>query len=139
MLKSFTTQFKLGGEGGPPDGLWPVVRTCKYSHKLQNQLANFHRVESCPEGYPHLAAFLDSDENFMQYRRFGYLQSRLLLYKQDELRSLEEELDCLDKEDDDNIMMKRYLKSRDLDAKRGGERIELLQKIETKFKEYGKL
>jgi hypothetical protein len=96
-------------------------------------------VESCPEGYPHLAAFLDNDENFMQYRRFGYLQSRLLLYKQDELRSLEEELDCLDKGDNDSAKTRRYLKSRDLDTKRGGERIELLGKIETKFKEYGTL
>jgi hypothetical protein len=32
----------------------------------------------------------------MIYRRFGYLQSRLLLEKQEELRVLEEELDILD-------------------------------------------
>jgi hypothetical protein len=31
---------------------------------------------------PRLAALLDSDENFMLYRRFGYLQARLLLHKQ---------------------------------------------------------
>lgn len=46
----------------------------------------------CPRGYPRLAAFQDSDECFMLYRRFGYLQSRVLSDKQDELRELEEEL-----------------------------------------------
>jgi hypothetical protein len=94
-------------------------------------------VESCPEGYPQTAAFLDSDENFMLYRRFGYLQSRIILHKQDELRALEERLDRLDQKDDEDEKTKRYLKSRDLDDKRNGPRRELLETIETKFKEYG--
>jgi hypothetical protein len=96
-------------------------------------------VESCPKGYPNLAAFLDSDENFMLYRRFGYLQSRLLLHKQDELRALEEKLDLLDKRDNIDPETQRFLKSRDLDDKRGGPRKALLETIETKFKEYGNL
>ena len=33
-----------------------------------------------------LATFLDSDDCFMVYRRFGFLQSRRLLEKQEELR-----------------------------------------------------
>ncbi|KAK4540333.1 hypothetical protein LTR36_009290, partial [Oleoguttula mirabilis] len=49
------------------------------------------------EGYPNLAAFQDSSECFMIYRRFGYLQARLLLNRQDELRLLEEELDSHDR------------------------------------------
>jgi hypothetical protein len=96
-------------------------------------------VESCPKGYPNLAAFLDSDENFMLYRRFGYLQSRLLLHKQDELRALEEKLDLLDKRDDGNPETQRFLRSRDLDDKSGRPRKALLEAIETKFKEYGNL
>ena len=44
-----------------------------------------------------LATFLDSDDCFMVYRRFGFLQSRLLLEKQEELRELEGKLDRLDK------------------------------------------
>ena len=43
--------------------------------------------------------FLDSDENFMIYRRFGYLYARLLLYKQDELRAFEKRLDRIDRKD----------------------------------------
>jgi hypothetical protein len=95
-------------------------------------------VGESPEGYPQTAAFLDSDENFMLYRRFGYLQSRILLHKQDELRVLEERLDRLDREDNKDSETRRYLKSRDLDDKRrGGTRKALLETIETKFKEYG--
>lgn len=48
------------------------------------------------DGYANLAAFQSSDEYFAVYRRFGYLQSRLLLDKQDQLRILENELDALD-------------------------------------------
>lgn len=49
-------------------------------------------------GYPNLAAYQDSDEEFMLYRRFGYLQARVLLDKQDKLRQLERELDVFDAE-----------------------------------------
>lgn len=95
-------------------------------------------VDSCPEGYPQLAAFLDSDENFMLYRRFGYLQARILLHKQDELRALETKLDTLDKKDNEHQDTKRYLKSRDRDDKRkDSKRKALLHEIEIVYKEYG--
>lgn len=89
-------------------------------------------VEQCPRGFPRLAAFLDTDENFMLYRRFGFLQARTLLYKQDELRVLENKLDRLDKVDaGSNANM---LLCRDHD---NAERIGLMRQIETNFKEYG--
>jgi hypothetical protein len=75
---------------------------------------------------------LDSDENFMLYRRFGFLQARLLLNKQDQLRALEEQLDEIDRGDDEE-----YLTSRDMDDADERPRSKLLKKIETKFKEYG--
>lgn len=90
-------------------------------------------VQSFPRGYPNLAAFLDSDENFAVYRRFGYLQSRLLLNKQDELRILEEELDHMDR-----ISRESQLVTRDLAEKDAEPRRELFARIETKFHEYGK-
>jgi hypothetical protein len=92
-------------------------------------------VDSCPEGYPRLAALLDSDENFMLYRRFGFLQARLLLNKQDELRELEKDLDRMDKVD-----LKKdasLLKSREKDDAENGRRKNLLQEIEGKYIEYG--
>ena len=95
-------------------------------------------VKDCPKGYPLLAAFLDSDDNFMMYRRFGYLQARLLLEKQEQLRRLEEDLDLLDQKD-------QKAESRDLktlrDGKKdnAGERRVLMRKIEKKFRDYGML
>jgi hypothetical protein len=56
-------------------------------------------VEQCEHGYPYLASFLDSDENIMIYRRFGFVHARLLLQKQDELRIMEAELDRMDQRD----------------------------------------
>lgn len=53
-------------------------------------------LERCPKGNPRMAAFLDSDENFTMYRRFGWIQSRLLLSKQNELASLEKDLEMQD-------------------------------------------
>src|SRR5580692_11200109 len=53
-------------------------------------------VENSPQGYPRLAAFLSSDENFMIYRSFGFLHARVLLHRQDELRIMERDLDQMD-------------------------------------------
>jgi hypothetical protein len=93
------------------------------------------QVEECPKGYPQLAAFLDSDENFMLYRRFGFLQARLLLYKQDELSRLEFRLDELDKKHaDENPQLLESRRNDDiLDKKRKA----LLTEVEEKFKGYG--
>jgi len=67
------------------------------------------------------------------YRRFGFLQARLLLHKQDELRQLESELDQLDRQEDEPLA----LMSRELDLLRGGSIADVLSRIERKFKEYG--
>jgi hypothetical protein len=49
-------------------------------------------------GYPNLATLKNSNDTFAIYPRFDYLQSRLLLEKQDVLRVLEKRLDQHDKE-----------------------------------------
>ena len=93
-------------------------------------------VQDCPHGYPLTAAFLDSDDNFMIYRRFGYLQARLLLEKQEQLRRLEWDLEFMDEKD-------KEAQSRDLvtlgdgDTGRAPVRQELMQRIEEKFRDYG--
>jgi hypothetical protein len=71
----------------------------KGDEKATERRISVQQVHHTPMGYPRLAAFLDSDDNFMLYRRFGYLQSRVLLEKQDDLRQLEEALKRLDEED----------------------------------------
>lgn len=72
----------------------------------------------------------------MVYRRFGYLQARLLLHKQDVLRELEDDLDRMDavdvSRDPDSMRLRE-----DSDIE-NPQRKALFLEIEKKFKEYGK-
>ncbi|PSN67486.1 hypothetical protein BS50DRAFT_600854 [Corynespora cassiicola Philippines] len=54
-------------------------------------------LEGCPMGYPRLAAFNASEQNFMLYRSFNYVHSRLLLNLQTSIQALEAELDEIDR------------------------------------------
>jgi hypothetical protein len=101
--------------------------------KFERNIILTQLVNGCPQGYPRLAAFLDSDENFMLYRRFGFLQARMLLHKQDELRELEYHLDYQDKADGKKTPF--GLRSRESDENM--HRARLFTEIEKKFKEYG--
>ena len=85
-------------------------------------------------GYPNLATFQSSDEVFALYRRFGYLQSRLLLEKQDVLRVLEDRLNKYDEED------RAESNTRELGLEPGEPNLReaLLAEIETAFNAYGK-
>ncbi len=72
----------------------------------------------------------------MLYRRFGFIQARILLDKQDEMRILEEKLDRMDQRIKDSDP--DSLQTRDIAEEDGRPRKELLKRIETKFCEYGK-
>ena len=109
------------------------------------QSANQSRsVEDYPPGFPKISCFLDSDDAFMVYRRFGSVYSRLLLSKQDELGRMEALLLAMDRTDlaDGNG---NYLKSRPLDVAReripeeweGVSRVALLERMEKVALEYG--
>ncbi|KAA6412628.1 MAG: hypothetical protein FRX48_03620 [Lasallia pustulata] len=99
-------------------------------------------LESCPDGYPRLAAFQSSDQNFIIYRGYSYLHSRLLLYLQHEIACAEKELDLMDKDDfeddtEDGAFYRKCLKSRDKDDVREGRpRRELLYKIKDLLLQY---
>ncbi|KAL8740282.1 MAG: hypothetical protein Q9190_007000, partial [Brigantiaea leucoxantha] len=103
------------------------------------------KIEDCPLGYPRVAAFMDSDDNFMMYRRFGFLYSRILLSKQDELRELEDTLDDMDKRDSlRDEHSRKCLMSRTKDFHRKTTdgrkpRSVLIQEIEKKLYEYGQI
>ncbi|OJD34952.1 uncharacterized protein BKCO1_1900063 [Diplodia corticola] len=92
-------------------------------------------IDYHPPGLPRLGAFINSDENFLMCRRYGLLHTRVMLYRQDELRELEGELLGLDAEDlEENPDM---LRSRVRDDRRAGQqRRELILKIDRKLKEY---
>ena len=101
-------------------------------------------VEDFPNGFPRLSCFLDSDDAFMIYRRFGTVISRLLLLKQDEISRMEDILCRMDSLDEANGNQ-NYLMSYKLDGGRSDaltvfpeSRIELLQRIEKKVLEYSR-
>jgi hypothetical protein len=88
-------------------------------------------------GYPNVATFLDSDRAFMMYRRFGYISSRLLLDKQDELRGMEREMDLMDLEDAETDELR--LRTCDQYPEDVAHKKELFSRMEAKFREYGKM
>jgi hypothetical protein len=71
----------------------------------------------------------------MVYRRFGYIQSRLLLDKQDELRKLEQELGDFDQQ----VQRQRpaNLTTRDLGPSDAASRVQLMNKVARSFREFG--
>ena len=76
---------------------------------------------------------MQSDTNFVLFRRFGYLHARLLLHKQDVLIGLEQELNNLD----DNDTNAFSLNSRRTDQNTA--RHNVLTELEPKLIEYGRL
>ncbi|KAM0817177.1 hypothetical protein AB5N19_02980 [Seiridium cardinale] len=100
----------------PPTRSFPWCLRMRDEQALDPAREPQYRKLDCRErSYRTLATFLDSDENFMLYRRFGYLHSRMLLRLQDKLRVLESILDDHDDEDASEETHKRLLMSRDLD------------------------
>ncbi|KAL8966149.1 MAG: hypothetical protein Q9197_006146, partial [Variospora fuerteventurae] len=108
-------------------------------------LIQIPKLEDFPKGFPRLACFLESDDSFMVYRRFGIVFSRLLLNKQDEIRKLEAKLHAMDRTDDVPIIGSKYLMSQD---KRDPQHLPegfvetrplLLEALEGKLLEYSEL
>ncbi|KAL8801499.1 MAG: hypothetical protein Q9182_004402 [Xanthomendoza sp. 2 TL-2023] len=86
---------------------------------------------------------MDSEDTFGIYRRFGFLYSRVLLSKQDELRRLEDTLDDMDRRDaTTSDKTRKCLKSQAKDfaqtSTNGTQtRTELLRTVQGKLYEYG--
>lgn len=96
------------------------------------------KVGEHPPGWPRLSAAIDSDPNFMIYRRFGYLRTRLLTYHQDVLREMEERLDKLDIDDfkSDHAHRASSWRQGD-DARQPALRKELFHSLNTELYLYG--
>lgn len=92
-------------------------------------------VSNAKRGYPELSTFVDSSEHFMVYRRFGYLQSRVLLDKQDRLRLLEETLDEFDASNEDSAVSRL---ANDYTKDKIEERNQLLHEIDVVLLDYSK-
>ncbi|KAL8738108.1 MAG: hypothetical protein Q9181_001055 [Wetmoreana brouardii] len=88
-------------------------------------------------GYPKVAAYENTDPNFLIYRKFGWLHNRILMYLQDELVELEYKLEIIDKRtfsEEDDVQ----LKSRRLDYAESPARRNLVKRIAEKLEMYGK-
>ncbi|MCJ1365072.1 hypothetical protein MMC16_004192 [Acarospora aff. strigata] len=120
-------------ENGSPDC---AESPPKYS--LHRRISEYVRIDDHPKGYPQLAAFVNSDPNFLMCRRFGFLHSRVLLYRQDELVQLEKEL--VDLDDEDAELNPKALISREIDDRRqDAPRKALIHDIDEKLKQYDEL
>jgi hypothetical protein len=78
---------------------------------------------------------MNSDENFLICRKYGFLHNRVLLYRQDELRELEQQLLLLDKtsnQQDDRVVKSRKAEERLI----GEEKRVLINEIDDKLREY---
>ncbi len=96
-------------------------------------------VDQRNAGYPKVAAFEDLDPSFLIARRFSWLRNCSLLYLQDELSELESRLIALNKWEYSDGDDKRLVSRRRDWAKGDSPRKELIEKINSKLKEYGKI
>ena len=89
-------------------------------------------METFPRGYPRLAAFINSDRDFVMFRCFGRLHARILLHKQDELCELEQRLEAIDKDEATLYLLSTRRQDTNI------ERRNILRELEEKLKEYSR-
>ncbi|KAF4624918.1 hypothetical protein G7Y89_g13250 [Cudoniella acicularis] len=98
-------------------------------------------LERHVKGYPQVAAYINSTDDTVLFRRFGDLRARTLLYKEVRLTALEAKLAKLDKEDKEkDVTAWRVAYSIDYNGgKRNEERKALIEEIDVILKEYDEL
>ncbi|KAL9036259.1 MAG: hypothetical protein Q9180_004403 [Flavoplaca navasiana] len=96
-------------------------------------------LDDHPRGYPKLAAFISSSDNFLMCRRFAFLHSRVLLHRQDELAEMEKALIAMDDEDKDLDHLALQSRRRDDHRTEEPSRKSLMNKIDDKLKSYDDL
>ena len=93
-------------------------------------------MDNFPDGYPRIAALIDSDPNFVIYRQYGFLRHRCLLHLQDELAECEQKLQAYDAHDAETHKILLRSRQRD-DTEKIPKRSKLLATIHSKLNEYG--
>ena len=105
---------------------------------INKSATNVAQVDQYPVGYGKLAAFGNCDPDFLIYRKFGWLRNRALLFLQDELVQLEDDLEALDSYEFIEAP-RRLFSCRQNGGPDGLERRDLHKKIKEKLAEYGEL
>ncbi len=88
-------------------------------------------------GLPRLASYINSDPNFAIVRGFGNLHSRVLLHREIELATLEEELRIIDEADQNSSTERLY--TTQYFGEGEDKRKKLIDHIEQKMSAYGML
>ncbi|KAI4213230.1 MAG: hypothetical protein LQ351_004176 [Letrouitia transgressa] len=118
---------------------WQSAKAPSRHRKEDGRPKIIERIDDHPKGYPQFAAFMNCDDNFLMCRRFGFLHDRVLLYRQDELTQLERdlvEMDSLDAEEDPlSLQSRKRDDAREFELTRKG----LIDKIDSKLKQYDEL
>ena len=96
-------------------------------------------MDDYPAGYGKVAAVENLDSDFLICRKFGFLHRYALLYLQDELVEIEEDLERLDKWEFSDGDPKRLVSRRRDRGVGDSRRQDLVAKLHTKLKEYGEL
>jgi hypothetical protein len=122
----------------PLQNLQPAPRPANNQRKSKSRQAHpFPQPKPWKEiGYRGFSAFLASDNDFLVFRRFGAINARLLLYLQDEIVVLEEELEeleaeCMAKNADD-------IHNGSFRQEALPERTEILEALNVKVRQYSK-
>ena len=93
-------------------------------------------MDSYPNGFPRLSAYMNSDEDVALFRRFGQSHTRLLNHLQVEITVLEKEILELDKADDADESTRQRLRNTIQNGRDIAQR-KLLKQMQTKLNEYG--
>ena len=96
-------------------------------------------MDEYPVGYGKIAASEDLDPDFLIYRKFGFLHNYALLYLQDELVEIQEDLERLDRWEFSDGDLKKLISRRRDCAVGDSRRQELVTKAHVKLKQYGEL
>jgi len=94
-------------------------------------------VEGYPVGFPQLAAFRNSDDDFAIFRAFNQCHCRILTQLEVEITEIEKQLLELDRADEANPSMEyRLRKSKHKEGWDTAQR-DLLREMQLKLKDYG--
>lgn len=102
-----------------------------------NKVLRDMEVDSYSKGLSRLAKILDSNDRFMMFRQFRYVQARLLLRKQDQLHILSQRLEVMDRCKEIESHGTSRCEEKGNEGEEASEK--LLTTIEVTFHQYGKV
>jgi len=109
----------------------------RLNRKLGYDKFKQENVDKYPVGFPQLAALISCDDDLAMHRGFKYCHNRLLLQLEVQITELEKDLYKLDKEDEVDPEREHRLRWTEHEEQWDTEKMELLDKLTAKLKDYG--